>query len=81
VKLSLQVKSGPGGDYLDLSEVVPPGCAGVVLCYNRGSGLVPIRLAGLKIFIGELEDLAKNDIELAEITVLPYHDYITIAKL
>lgn len=79
---SLPVTKHPDGDYLDLSQILPPHCVGCVLCYNKGSGLVPLPITGAKrLYVRELEDLAATDPEIAEFTVIPIHEYNNIAKL
>jgi acyl-CoA synthetase (AMP-forming)/AMP-acid ligase II len=77
---SIPAEHHPDGDFLDLN--LPVGSAGAVLCYNKGSGLVPLRIVGAKkIFVRELEDIAAGDPEIAEFVVIPILDFNTIAKL
>lgn len=79
---NIPVKSSPSGDYLDLTSSLPDDSMGLVLCYNKGSGLVPLRITAAKrVYVRELEQLAADDPEIAEITVIPITAFVNPAKL
>lgn len=83
ITINLPIKTSPhGGEKADLKSVVAKDVTACILCYNKGDGLVPLKIIPVdQCYVDDLCELCRKTPGITEFTAIPITDYINIAKV